>query len=88
MSFSAGNATEKPLPDAWLAAIEKKVLQASERKEEERKQWREQTEELDASKFVFLDESGSNIALTRLYARARDAENEHEGLFHAIVERR
>jgi transposase len=26
--------------------------------------------ELDARKFVFLDESGSNIALTRLYARA------------------
>jgi transposase len=49
---------------------EKKVLQASERKEEERRQWREQTQELDASKFVFIDESGSNIALTRLYARA------------------
>ena len=49
---------------------EKKVLQASERKEEERSQWREQTKELDASKFVFIDESGSNIALTRLYARA------------------
>ena len=48
----------------------KKVLQASERKEEERRQWREHTKELDASKFVFLDESGSNIALTRLYARA------------------
>ena len=48
----------------------KKVLQASERKEEERSQWREHTQELDASKFVFLDESGSNIALTRLYARA------------------
>jgi transposase len=49
---------------------EKKVLQASERKEEERSHWREHTKELDASKFVFLDESGSNIALTRLYARA------------------
>jgi transposase len=48
----------------------KKVLQASERKEEERRQWREHTQELDASKFVFLDETGSNIALTRLYARA------------------
>ena len=48
----------------------KKVLEASERKEEERSQWREQTKELDARKFVFLDESGSNIALTRLYAQA------------------
>jgi len=48
----------------------KKVLEASERKEEERNQWREDIQERDASKFVFLDESGSNIALTRLYARA------------------
>src|SRR2546421_6127488 len=49
---------------------EKKVLEAGERKEEERSQWREHTKELDAGKLVFLDESGSNIALTRLYARA------------------
>ncbi len=48
----------------------KKVLQADERKEEERRKWREEVKELDTSKFVFLDESGSNIALTRLYARA------------------
>ena len=49
---------------------EKKTLEASERKEEERKQWREQAQEFDSSSLVFLDESGSNIALTRLYARA------------------
>jgi len=49
---------------------EKKVLAASERKEVERNRWRAYTKELDASKFVFIDESGSNIALTRLYARA------------------
>ena len=49
---------------------EKKTLEASERKEEERRHWREQAKELDPSKLVFLDESGSNIALTRLYARA------------------
>jgi transposase len=49
---------------------EKKTLEASERKEEERIQWREQAKGLDPSKLVFLDESGSNIALTRLYARA------------------
>ena len=55
----------------------KKVLEASERKEEERSQWREQTKELDASKFVFLDESGSNIALTRLYARAPKGQRAH-----------
>lgn len=49
---------------------EKKTLEASERKEEERIVWREQAKELDCGAFVFLDESGSNIALTRLYARA------------------
>lgn len=49
---------------------EKKTLEASERKEEERRAWREQAKELDGGALVFLDESGSNIALTRLYARA------------------
>lgn len=48
----------------------KKVLQASEQKEEERQQWRDKVKEFDRTKFVFLDESGSNIALTRRYARA------------------
>jgi transposase len=48
----------------------KKALEASERKEEERKEWEEKAKHLDARKLVFLDESGSNIALTRLYARA------------------
>jgi len=49
---------------------EKKTLEASERKEETRSQWREQVNTLEISQLVFLDESGSNIALTRLYARA------------------
>lgn len=46
------------------------MLEASERKEEERKKWREQVQKLASNLFVFLDECGSNIALTRLYARA------------------
>jgi transposase len=49
---------------------EKKTLEASERKEETRSRWREQVKNLETSKLVFLDESGANIALTRLYARA------------------
>src|SRR2546421_4405833 len=32
--------------------------------------WREHAKTLDASKLVFSDECGSNIALTRLYARS------------------
>ena len=48
----------------------KKTLEASERKEEEREAWREQMKDLDASKLRVIDETGSNIALTRLYGRA------------------
>lgn len=50
--------------------VKKKTLQASERKEEEREVWKEETKDLDASKYRFIDEMGSNLALTRLYARA------------------
>jgi transposase len=48
----------------------KKTLQASEQREEERAAWREQAQALDAGKLVFIDECGSNIALTRPYARS------------------
>jgi transposase len=48
----------------------KKTLGASERNEQERASWREQMKELDAKRLVVLDECGSNIALTPLYARA------------------
>lgn len=49
---------------------EKKTLEASERKEEERRKWWEKVQKLDPKQLVFVDESGSNIALTRLYGRA------------------
>jgi transposase len=48
----------------------KKSLAASERHEEERARWREQMKEGEAKPWVFVDECGSNIALTPLYARA------------------
>lgn len=48
----------------------KKTLHASEQKEADRAAWRELAQTLDANKLVFLDECGSNIALTRLYARS------------------
>jgi hypothetical protein len=48
----------------------KKTLRASEQNEADRAAWREQAKTLDASKLVFIDECGSNIALTRLYARS------------------
>jgi transposase len=48
----------------------KKTLGATERNEQERASWREQMKELDAKRLVVLDECGSNIALTPIYARA------------------
>lgn len=48
----------------------KKTLRASEQKEEERAAWKEQAQQLPAEKLVFIDECGSNIAFTRVYARS------------------
>lgn len=48
----------------------KKTLGATERNEETRAAWREHVQQLDARKVVVIDECGSNIALTPLYARA------------------
>jgi transposase len=52
----------------------KKTIRASEQNEADRAAWREQAKELDASKLVFIDECGSNIALTRVYARSPKGE--------------
>jgi transposase len=47
---------------------------ATERNEEERAAWREKAGNLPTDALVFLDETGSNIALTPLYARAPKGE--------------
>ena len=47
---------------------------ASERNEEERAAWRAEVSPLPAKQLVFVDECGSNIALTPLYARAPKGE--------------
>ncbi|HEV2580846.1 MAG TPA: hypothetical protein VGT44_08340, partial [Ktedonobacteraceae bacterium] len=52
----------------------KKSIGATERNEEERAAWRENASKLPTESLVFLDECGSNIALTPLYARAPKAE--------------
>jgi transposase len=49
---------------------QKKSLGASERNEEERSAWRDEVKDIDPARFVFVDECGTNITLTRLYARA------------------
>jgi transposase len=48
----------------------KKTVGATERNEEARAAWREQCKHLDARSLVVIDECGSNIGLTPLYARA------------------
>jgi len=48
----------------------KKTLGASERDEAARAAYREHIKQLDANRIVVVDECGSNIALTPLYARA------------------
>ena len=48
----------------------KNTLAASERDEDARTAWREAVTALDPGQFVFVDESGTNIALTRLYGWA------------------
>jgi transposase len=43
---------------------------ASERDEAVRQQWRDDTRQLDVSRAVFVDESGTHLAMTPLYGRA------------------
>ncbi len=47
---------------------------ASERDEQARSVWRDRVKLLDPKKLVFVDESGTNIALAPLYARAPKGE--------------
>lgn len=49
---------------------QKKSLAASERDEEERAAWRAAVATRDPQQFVFVDESGTHTALTRLYGWA------------------
>ena len=42
--------------------------------------WREQAQALDANKLVFLDECGSNVALTRLYERSPKGERAYDAI--------
>jgi len=45
-----------------------------------RSDWRERAAEFVAGRLKFLDESGSNLALTRLFGRARPGERVSEGV--------
>jgi transposase len=49
---------------------EKKSLRAQERSEAKRAVWREQTRDVDPARFVWIDETGSHLGMTRRYSRA------------------
>ena len=49
-------------------------MSASERNQAVRAEWRQAAQQLDTGKLVFIDESGSHIALTPLYAWAPRSE--------------
>src|SRR5262245_51611133 len=55
---------------AVWASRSKKVLHASERDEDERAAWWAATTHFDPRRFVFVDESGTNLAMTPRYGRA------------------
>jgi transposase len=66
VSISTMSDAIKRLKWTW----KKKTVEASERKEEERQAFREKVKDLDIKKCRVIDETGSNIALSRRYARA------------------
>jgi transposase len=66
VSISTMSDAIKRLKWTW----KKKTVEASERKEEERQAFREKVKELDGNTCRIIDETGSNLALTRRYARA------------------
>jgi transposase len=49
---------------------EKKSRRASERNEAKRAAWRERTRGIDPARFVWIDETGSDLSLTRTHSRA------------------
>jgi transposase len=48
----------------------KKSIRAKERDEAKRAAWREQTRDVDPGRFVWIDETGSHLGMTRRYSRA------------------
>jgi transposase len=73
-SSEGQRAHSRPLARATRATAQKKTLHASERDtprvQRLRARWRQTRRHLDPKQLIFVDESGLNLALTRLYARA------------------
>jgi transposase len=69
-----GSHDDEPCHSPRRVDAQKKTLGATERNEEERSAWRAEVNELPAQQMVFVDECGSTIALTPIYARAPKGE--------------
>jgi hypothetical protein len=57
----------------WVCGVKKTVHAAEQSREDviaKRKEWRDFQANIDPSKLIFLDESGVNTGMTRLYGRA------------------
>jgi transposase len=57
---------------------EKKSLVACERDEKARTKFRKLTGAFEVRKYIFIDEMGSNLGLTRLYGRAAPGQRVHD----------
>ena len=71
-----------------LGLRRKKTAYAAERQRpevaEQRSEWKAKQAELDTTRLVFLDESGVNISMTRLYGRAA----QHQRVLEAVPDAR
>jgi transposase len=56
---------------------EKKTRSASERDEPARQAWRQQAAAIEPTRWVFVDEFGSNVGMTRTHARSPRGERAH-----------
>ena len=59
---------------AYELEPQKKSVQASERDQAARQEWIAQTQQIDARRLVFVDESGSHTSMTQLYGWAPQKE--------------
>lgn len=67
-----------------MLSLQKKTIHASERERPDvvakREAWEKAQPDMDVGKLVFLDESGVNTNMARLYARAKGGERAHDGV--------
>jgi len=74
--------------DGFGLDAKKKTLRAAEQNEAARAAWRKQAASLKSDDLVFVDETGSHISMTPLYAYAPTPDNAQSAKCHAIMEPR